>query len=197
MVFKLPVHAQVEGEDTNRADKDTVMRIDERRFIYHGNIYRENSPYLTLGYGVGRNIAQDTIEQNLIISYHHFIKGVGMGIGYHTSKPNKVWWRENQTLVDFYLSVGKRWEGTKYNLAFFAGPSYVTGGYVAYVEALQEKRYFPIRTVGGIAEATLTYRFTYDLGVGISAYTSINKFIQTIGVQAHLFFSLAYVRSYD
>ena len=197
MVFSAPLHAQVEEEDAGRNAKDTVVRIDERRFIYRGNIYKEGSPYLTLGYGVGMNLAQDTIEQNLIISYHHFIGGVGVGAGYHTSKPNKVWWRENQTLVDFYLSVGKRWESTKYNISIFAGPSYVTGGYVEYVESLGERRYFPIRTVGGLAEAQFTYRITYDLGVGVSAYTSFNKFIQTVGMQIHLFFSTAFVRSYE
>lgn len=197
IAFAPALFAQVEEEDIAGAREDTVIKIDDRRFIYKGKIYKENSPYLTLGYGLGKNFAQDTLEQNLMISYHHFVKGFGLSLGYHTSKTNKAWWREYQTLVDYYFSVGKRWEGINYNISVFAGPSYATGGYVEFNETIGKNRYYPIRTVGGVAELQLTYRFTYDIGIGLSAYTSMNKYIQVAGAQVHLFFSTAYVRSYD
>ena len=76
--FANPAFAQVEEEEEYVTAKDTIIRIDERRFINNGNIYKEHSPYQTLGYGVGRNLGKGTYEQSMTISYHHFIKGIGV-----------------------------------------------------------------------------------------------------------------------
>lgn len=197
LAFASPAIAQVEGEDESTASKDSVIRIDEHRFIYKGKIYRENSPYVTMGYGVGRNLDQKTMEQNMTIAYHHFIGGVGLGLGLHSSSDQKIWWRSYQKLNDLHFVLGKRWEGVRYNIAVFAGPSYAYGSYVDWNDFYEKEWAYGYNTIGGIAEAQFTYRLFYDLGLGITAYTSINKFTQIIGAQIHLFFSTAYVRSYD
>lgn len=195
--FASPAYAQVEEEDRLAVSQDTVIKIDERRFIYKGRIYRENSPYLTFGYGVGRNFGGKSFEQNMTISYHHFIKGIGLGIGLHSSSDEKIWWRSYQKLNDFYFLLGKKWDGVRYNLAVFAGPSYAYGSYVAWHEVYEKDWAYGYNTVGGLAELQFTYRLFYDLGLGLTAYTSMNKFVKVAGVQFHLFFSTAFVRSYD
>lgn len=197
MAFAAPVLAQVEEEDDKKSTRDTLIRIDERRFIYKGKIYRQNSPYLTMGYGAGRNFGKETLEQNMTLSYHHFIKGIGLGLGYHSSSDEKIWWRSYQKVNDLHLMLGKRWEGVRHNIAIFAGPSYAYGSYVGWSDLYEENRAFYFRTVGMVAEAQYTYRIFYDLGLGLSAYTSLNKFTRVAGAQIHLFFSTAFVRSYD
>ncbi len=197
LAFAYPAVAQVEEEDELAVNKDTVIQIDDNRFIYRSKIYKKNTPYVTLGYGAGMNLGKKTIEQNMTISYHYFIKGLGVGLGYHTSKDDKVWWRSHQTLIDYHLLVGKRWDGVKYNIAGFVGPSFAKGEYITYVEEVEEDRYFPFSTFGFEAELQYTYRLLYDVGIGISAYTSLNKYTQVVGAQLHLFFSTAYVRSYN
>ncbi len=197
LAFASPAFAQVEEEDKLEGSRDTVIHIDEHRFIYEGKIYRENSPYLTMGYGVGMNFGQDSIEQNMTLSYHHFIRGVGIGIGYHSSSNEKIWWRSPQKLNDLHLMVGKRWEGIHHNLSIFAGPSYAYGSYIGWNDVLEEFRQYRFYTMGLVAELQYSYRIFYDLGLGISAYTSLNKFTRVAGAQLHLFFSTAFVRSYD
>lgn len=191
IVFASPVNAQVEEED------EGAVQIDENRFIYNGRIYRQNSPYLTMGYGAGYNFANNTVEQNMTISYHHFIKKVGLAIGYHSSSDEKIWWRSFQKLNDLHLMIGKRWEGLKYNASAFAGPAYAYGSYVGWNDTYEREWAFGYNTVGVVAEFQFTYRIFYDIGIGLSGYISANKYTQIAGAQFHVFFSTAFVRSYD
>jgi len=195
--FASPVIAQVDEEDASTNKRDTVIRIDERRFIYKGKIYKDNSPYFTLGYGVGRNLGKSNYEQNMTLSYHHFVKGVGLGIGFHTSSDDKIWWRSYQKMNDLHLMVGKRWDGVRFNLSAFAGPSYSYGSYVGYNDVREREWAYGYNTVGAVVELQFTYRIFYDVGVGLTAYSSMNKHTKVVGTQFHLFFSTAYVRSYD
>ena len=195
--FASPAMAQVEEEDELTGSRDTVIRIDERRFIYKGKIYRDNSPYITMGYGAGVNLGLKSLEQNMTLSYHHFIKGIGLGLGFHSSSDEKIWWRSYQKLNDLHLMVGKRWEGVRHNISVFAGPSFAYGSYVGWNDFLGKNWAYGFNTVGAVAEFQYSYRIFYDIGLGVSAYTSLNKFTRVAGAQLHLFFSTAFVRSYD
>ncbi len=198
LAFTYPVIAQVEEEVKFVTAKDTVIKIDERRFIHNGKIYRDNSPYLTIGYGVGYNLDQDSVEQNLLISYHHFIKKFGVGAGLHNSRNGRRWEFFPQKVNDVYLSLGYRMEGLKSNVGLFVGPSYAWGGYIKYDNTLEEDRYFTFRNaLGMVAELQYTYKFLYDVGIGFTAYASVNKYTQVVGAQLHIFLSTAFVRSYD
>ena len=191
LVFASPVNAQVEEED------EGAVQIDSRRFIHNGKIYKQNTPYLTLGYGAGYNYDQHSVEQNMTISYHHFINKVGVAIGFHSSSDEKIWWRSYQKLNDLHLMMGKRWEGLRYNGSAFVGPSYAYGSFVGWNDTYDKEWAFGFNTVGIVAEFQYTYRIFYDLGVGLTGYVSINKFTQVAGLQLHLFFSTAYVRSHS
>lgn len=190
------LYGQTEEENFLAFGKDTIFPIKDHRFIFNERIYRENAPYITLGYGAGYNFDRDSIEQNMMITYHHFIGNIGLSLGYHTSSDIKVWWRSYQKLNDFWLGGGYHIERPRYNFSAFAGPSLAYGSWIAWSDEHQENRAYGFTTVGGVAEVQFTYRILYDVGLGMSLYGSFNRFYQVAGAQVHLFFSTAFVRNY-
>jgi hypothetical protein len=184
-------------EDTYKVyGKDTIYPLRDGRFIFNEKIYKERSPYLTLAYGAGYNFLQPGVEQNMMVSYHHFIKNYGLSLGYHASSDIKVWWRSYQKLNDFWLGGGWRFERPRWNIGVFAGPSLAYGSWIAWSEERQENRAYGFTTLGGVAEMQLTYRIFYDVGLGLTLHGSYNKYYSVAGAQIHLFFSTAFVRNY-
>lgn len=189
--------AQVVGEEDFRViGKDTIYPLRDGRFIFHERIYKENSPYLTMAYGAGYNFRQPGVEQNMMITYHHFLGKLGLSLGYHSSSDQKVWWRSYQKLNDFWLGAGWRYERPRFNVSAFAGPGLAYGSWIAWSDVHQENRAYGFTTIGGTAELQLTYRILYDVGLGMTLYASHNRFYSVAGAQIHLFFSTAFVRNY-
>lgn len=176
--------------------KDTVYPLNDGRVIFDEKIYKLNAPYLTLAYGAGNNFTQGGLEQNMMISYHYFFKNFGLGLGYHSSSDQRVWWRSYQKQNDFWLGAGWRLEKHRFNLGAFIGPSLAYGSYIAWSDEDQENRAYGYTTLGGVAELQATYRVLYDVGVGLSLYGSYNSFYSVAGAQVHLYFSTAFVRNY-
>jgi hypothetical protein len=195
----IPLNAQEEvTKKSEKQEADTTMVISKNRIVYQGRIYRQNASYLTFGYGLGYGFESRLREQNMTLSYHHFIKGLGLAVGYHASSDLPAWWRSYQKLNDFYLQVGKRWDPSPHwNFAVFGGPSYAYGWYIAWNEIYQEDRAFSFKTAGLYCNAEVTYRPLYDVGIGLSVYGSVNQYYSTVGAQIHLFFSTAFVRNFD
>lgn len=187
---------QAEDDGFLAYGKDTIYPIRDNRFIFNEKIYRQNAPFLTLGYGAGYNFLRDSIEQNMMITYHHFIGNLGLSIGYHTSSDIKVWWRSYQKLNDFWLGGGYHIERPRYNFSAFAGPSLAYGSWIAWSDEHEENRAYGFTTLGGVAELQFTYRILYDVGIGASLYGSVNRYYAVAGAQIHLFFSTAFVRNY-
>jgi hypothetical protein len=177
-------------------EADSSVVIGKNRIVYKGRIYKQNAPYLSFGYGAGYGFESQQVEQNMTLSYQHFIKGVGLRIGYHSSSDTKIWWRSWQKLNDLFIGVGHRWETNKLNLAVFGGPTYAYGTYIGWNEDRQKDWAYPFNTLGGLAELQLTYRIMYDIGIGLSLYGSINRYYSATGAQIHLFFSTAFVSNY-
>jgi len=189
--------AQVEEEDGFLVyGKDTVFPLSDGRILFNEKIYKENSPYLTLAYGFGNNFTQGGLEQDMMITYHHFIGDIGLGIGYHASSDIQVWMKSWHKLNDFWLGAGWRYERLRYNLSIFAGPALAYGQYIEWDVDEQKDLSNYFRTFGGVAEIQFTYRLLYDVGVGVSLYGSMNKLYTVAGAQVHLFFSTAFVRNY-
>jgi hypothetical protein len=182
---------------TAQADDSTIV-LGKGRIVYKNRIYRQNAPYLTFAYGAGFGFESKKIEQNMTLSYQHFIKNVGLQLGYHSSSDIKVWWRSDQKLNDLFLGFGKRWESTRYNISVFGGPSYAYGSYTVIINKDSVDQLFPYRfkTLGFHAEAQATYKIAYDLGIGVSVYGSVNRHYPVVGAQIHLYFSTAFVRNY-
>ena len=180
-----------------KMEKDTAVVISGGRFILNDRIYRSNAPYFTLGYGAGYNIGKDTLEQNLNISFHYFFKDFGLFAGYHTSSDIKIWWRSYQKLNDLYLGIGKRWESTRFNVSIFGGPSLAYGSYIKWDPGKERDFAYGFTTAGLMLEGQITYRILYDVGIGLTVYSSLNRYYQVAGAQLHLFFSTAFVRNYE
>ncbi|MFA6128070.1 MAG: hypothetical protein WC699_12245 [Bacteroidales bacterium] len=175
---------------------DSSVVLSSGRVVYKNRIYRQNASYLTFGYGAGYGFESQLVEQNMSLSYHQFIKRIGLQIGYHASSDIKVWWRSYQKLNDLFLGVGKRWESTRYNFSVFGGPSFAYGSYIAWNEERQKDWAYGFATPGLYTELQGTYKFTYDIGVGLSVFASANRYYSVAGAQIHLFFSTAFVRNY-
>lgn len=190
------VSGQDKEKKRNTQAADTTVILGKGRIVYKDRIYRQNASYLTFGYGAGYGFESEYIEQNMTLSYQHFIKQVGLQIGYHSSSDTKIWWRSYQKLNDLFLGVGKRWEGARYNFSVFGGPSLAYGSYIAWNDVRQKDWAYGFTTGGLHAEVQATYKITYDIGAGLSLYGSVNRFYSVAGAQIHLFFSTAYVRPY-
>jgi len=176
---------------------DSTVIIGNNRIVHQGRIYRQNAPYVTLGYGMGYNLGKGSAEQNMMVSYHHFIKGIGLFGGYHSSSDEKIWWRSYQKLTDLYLGVGKRWETIRLNASIFGGPSLAYGSYTGSHPDHGKDWAWGFMQPGLVLEGQLSYRLLYDVGLGLSFYGSLNRYYQVAGAQVHLFFSTAYVRNYE
>lgn len=185
-----------EKKKRNPEPADSAIILGKNRIVYKDRIYRQNAPYLTFGYGAGYGFESDSIEQNMALAIHYYFKKFGLQIGYHSSSDTKVWWRSYQKLNDLYLCMGKRWESTRYNFSVFGGPSLAYGSYIAWNEERQKNWAYGFTTGGLHAEAQATYKITYDLGVGLSLYGSVNRYYSVAGAQVHLYFSTAFVRNY-
>lgn len=185
-----------EEENYKVYGNDTIYPIRDGRFIFNEKIYRKNSPYLTMAYGAGYNFKQSAIEQNMMLTYHHFLGNLGLSLGYHSSSDQKVWWRSYQKVNDFWLGGGWHLERPRYNFSIFAGPSLSYGSWIAWSEEHEENRAYGFTTIGGVAEIQATYRLLYDVGVGLSLYGSLSNYYMVGGAQIHLFFSTAFVRNY-
>lgn len=177
--------------------QDTTIVVGKNRILYQNRIYRQNAPYVSLAYGAGYNISKQTIEQNMSLAYHHFIKNIGIFGGYHVSSDTRIWWRSYQKLNDFYLGMGRRWESTKMNLAVFAGPSLARGSYTGIHPDTGKEWAWGFLQPGLYLEGQVTYKVLYDVGLGLSFYSSLSRYYQVAGLQLHLFFSTAYVRNYE
>jgi len=194
-----PVNAQVDSTKRERKQGvDSTVVIGKGKIVYKGRIYRQNAPYLMLGYGLGYGFRTKGLEQNMSLAYHHFFNKIGIRIGYHASSDLPPWWRSFQKLNDICLGVGTRWnQWPRWNFAVFGGPTLAYGWYIAWNDLYQEERAFNFLTPGLHAEVQATFKPAYDLGIGLSVYGSVNRYYSVTGVQIHLFFSTAFIRNYD
>jgi len=182
---------QENDKKTEKAEAvDSVYVIGKGRMVYKNRIYRENAPYFTMGYGVGYSFQSDSPEQNMSASFQYFFRKFGLQLGYHASSDTKIWWKSYQKANDLFVGAGKRWEGTKYNVAVFGGPSWSYGSYL-----VTDSTYQNFYGVGLHTEVLATYKITYDMGVGLSLNACINKHYSNVGAEIHLYFSTAFVRN--
>jgi hypothetical protein len=193
------------GQETEKKKRtaetaDSTIVLGKGRIVYQDKIYRLNAPFLTLAYGAGYGFESKAIEQNMSVSYHYFIKRVGLQIGYHSSSDTKIWWRSNQKLNDLYLGIGKRWENTRFDFSVFGGPSYAYGSFlVPITDTAGVVKEYPNRfkTLCYHTEVNLTYKIAYDIGIGLTLYASLNEKYSVAGAQINLYFSSAFVRNYN
>ena len=180
--------------------QDTTNQVKsnpEQEFIYGNNVYKPNSSWLSLGFGKSYDFAQKQFEQSINIDLHIRIKKMFFSTGYHTTSDAFFYSgsvqqvHSIQALNDVHLCVGLRKEKFKSNISVFAGPSYVYGTTYDFTDSLNVKWYRNFKNPGLYLSVQYTYKIFYDLGVGVSLYSSINKYYSVVGLQLHLYFSNA------
>jgi hypothetical protein len=183
------------------------VEIDmEREFIYKGRHYIPKSPWVTVSLGYGYNFDDEKTEPNLLIDLHaRVFKEHYAGLGFLSSREHFLdatsdsiiflpFSQNVNALKSAHLIYGARIEKLFANFGFFAGPSLNWGyNYVSTNldgEALSKSFFEP----GIYANVECTFKFYYDMGIGLSLWGNANKSYQVAGVSMHLYFSTAFKR---
>jgi len=165
-------------------------------FIIKDKIYKPGSSWLKFGTGMGYSWYREAIEYNTNLAVSVRIKNVYLQTGYHVSSDKFFTQRSYQKLNELYLAPGWRKETLKSNISIFAGPSFAYGGTFDHYSTLNgvitKTWYRGFNQIGLFASAEYTFKIYYDLGFGISVYTSFNKYYNVTGIQAHFYFSGAF-----
>jgi len=164
-------------------------------FILKNKIYRPYAGYVLAGFGMGYNYAAIRFERNFFLSYNFRIKNHFFKTGYHNSSDQFFMKRSYELLNDIYYLYGYRNDRRSSNIGLYIGPSYAFGSTLAYVKDYDGRIsnwYRRFYRTGIYAVADLTYKPFYDIGIGISAYASINSIYTVAGLQFNLYFSSSY-----
>lgn len=175
----------------------TVKGQDNKyeEFIIKEKIYKPGCSWLKFGVGVGYNWKHKENEQNLNLAFSFRAKNTYIQAGYHVSSDEFVTKGSGQKLNDIYVALGKRKETLKYNLSIFGGPSFAYGAnfdHYSVINGVTSKWYKGFSDIGLFASAEYTYKLFYDMGLGVSIYSSINKNYFVSGIQLHIYFSGAF-----
>jgi hypothetical protein len=175
-----------------------------RDFIYKGEQYSPNSPWLSVGIGYGYNISENTWEPNFLFDTHFRIKKkFYLGVGFATSRNqfldkdgNNIFLPHSfvkNSVNNIHIMYGWRKIGLKNNYAFFLGPSFNWGYDYIYSDSTGDyhKKY---TEPGFYTSLQYTRKIYYDLGLGLTLWSSLNKSYQIIGLTLHIYFSSAFKR---
>ena len=171
---------------------NSYAQEEDKEFVIDSTIFKKGSNWISISAGTGYNYGLKTQETNADVSLQLQIKKVCLQTGYHISSDEFFLNRSLQKLNDFHLGVGVRSENTLTNFAVFGGPSYSFGSSYDGYNSDSIKTYKGFGTLGFYSDVQFTYKLFYDVGLGISLYSSLSKNYQVIGVQVHLYFSGAY-----
>lgn len=174
---------------------------------YGDKIYKKGSNWLTFGMGVSYKINYEPtyekgLNRTMALAYHFRYKAMYFNVGWHFSGEYfffESWYnsdlriRPMHQLNDFHAGAGLRFEDRWYHFGFFIGPAWA----IAWVTNPDIPTSSIIKnTIGGHVEVQATFKFLYDLGIGVSLFGSFNKYYQVIGVQGHFYLSGAYRTKY-
>lgn len=171
--------------------------VDDKydEFLLKNKLLKPYCGYVTLSGGMNFNFLTVQPEKNFSLAYHFRVKNAHFLTGYHVSSDRFFMQRSYQMLSDIFFTYGYRKDSLKYNYGFYAGPTYGFGSTLAYVTDTDGKItnwYKSFHNIGFYAEAEFTYKLSYDFGVGLSAYTSLNEDYCVAGLKVHLYFSGAF-----
>jgi hypothetical protein len=167
--------------------KQKVLYNREDEIIYRGKRYRVHNNYLTAGAGFLSSSIRKTSQKVLGIDFQfhivrqHFQAGVLMSGETIGSNNN----------VQAHIGYGYRKETKTTNLAFFAGPSWLTG-VVAVSDSVRGTIPLIYENFGFYACAQAVTKATYDIGIGVEVFGEYSHRQSLYGVKLIFFFSGAY-----
>lgn len=173
------------------AQNDTIFE----EFIIGNKIYKRGSNWLKISEGIGYHFSLQQVEYNTTIAYSFRIKKFYFQLGYHVSSDVFFTKPSLQKLNDIYICSGIRKEHRKADFASFVGISYAYGATFDHSEwknGTTSNWYRGFACPGLFITIDYTYKFTYDMGIGISTYGSINQQYNVVGLQLYFYISGAY-----
>lgn len=187
IILTSSLQAQVE---TNTLKKGQPDYYKNEEIISYGKRYRIHNNYLTAGPGFLSSSLRQPIQKALGIDFQFHIKRQHFQIGGFMSGED---FGSNNNL-QAHIGYGIRKENKNYNLAFFAGPSYITG----VLTVVDTSIYGGIRPVfyspfGIYACVQCVLKFKYDIGFGGELFAEYSDKQQLFGFKLIAFFSSAYV----
>lgn len=187
-------------------DKYEIFALDNK-------LYKPYSNWLTIGLGKSYIFAEKDslfLDDTLYHTYHGFDNSFNLGFhfrvndfwlnaGYHHSSKEFFLYRPPIRMDEFYVGAGYCIDKEKYHLSGFISPSYSLGNYYNPIPKLdslgQIDNYYlftSYRDLGVHFSISYVRKIFYDVGLGITAYATINKRYPAVGLQLHMYFSGAY-----
>jgi hypothetical protein len=173
-----PVLAQPKGEFERK--KETS---------YDGKRYRVFNNYLTAGGGTCYNSYIQNTNLNIGVDFNYHIRQVYFQSGVFLAGPQFG----NYSHLQLHTAVGKRFELNKFNMAGYLGPSMSFINRPIIDTANNQIRSRTLQPFGFHAAVQFTYKFKYDVGIGVSLFSDINKEQSVYGLRVELFFSGAFL----
>ena len=170
-------------QDSLQKHKKKPMYYREEEIIFEGKRYRVNNNYVSLGPLIAASSLRAQAQKGISIDFNWHIRRQYFQTGVMMSGNN---FGDNNHLQG-HLNYGIRREGNFHNAAVFGGLCYsygVTG------DINTGPIYYNV--FGGYLAAQYVIKFTYDLGLGLEAYTEISPKQRIFGVKVIAFFSGAY-----
>jgi hypothetical protein len=166
--------------------KPAYFRHEE--VIQDGKRYRVNNNYLTFGPGFLASSLRKVSQQSISIDYQFHVKREHFQVGVMMSG-NTLGSNNNSQI---HMGYGYRKESATTNFAFFAGPSYFTG-VTGKTDSTGKTTPLVYTNFGLYLNASMVYKFTYDIGLGAEVFTEISTVQRLFGIKLIAFFSGAYV----
>lgn len=161
----------------------------KKEITYDGKRYRVFNNYLTAGGGTCYNSYIQNTNLNIGVDFNYHIRQVYFQSGIFLAGPQFG----NYSHLQLHTAVGKRFELNKFNMAGYLGPSMSFINRPIIDTALNQIRSRILQPLGFHAAVQFTYKFKYDVGIGVSLFSDINKEQSVYGLRLELFFSGAFL----
>jgi hypothetical protein len=161
----------------------------KKEITYDGKRYRVFNNYLTAGGGTCYNSYIQNTNLNIGVDFNYHIRQVYFQSGIFLAGPQFG----NYSHLQLHTAVGKRFELNKFNMAGYLGPSMSFINRPIIDTALNQIRSRILQPLGFHAAVQFTYKFKYDVGIGVSLFSDINKEQSVYGLRLELFFYGAFL----
>ena len=184
LFFSLALVAVIVSPASAQGNKDYDRK---KEIVIEGNRYRIYNNYLTIGAGYGVNSYTRDYQFNLGGDFNFHIMKQNFQMGGFLAGQSFG----NYNNIQGHFAYGKRFEQKDFNLAGYFGISYSSMNRSFEDDTLGVVfRY--IQRPGFHACVQGTYKFKYDLGIGLAVFADVNNAQRVYGLRLELFLSGAY-----
>lgn len=161
----------------------------KKEITYDGKRYRVFNNYITVGGGTEYNTFIGGNNLNMGGDFNFHIQHIYFQAGGFLAGGSFGNWNHAQ----LHGAIGKRFEMKKFNMAGYLGGSFSSINRPFYDTTTQSYVSRSLRPLGLHASVQFTYKFKYDVGIGICLFSDINKAQSVYGLRVELYFSSAFL----